>query len=95
MGRLRWYQREEILERDNCQCQICKSNYLLEIHHIRHWSKGGDNRPENLITLCRSCHTAVHTLFESIIPSGRNPVIYKTEIIAKSSKIQSDMYARK
>jgi len=49
--------KKSILKRDNytCQCPDCehKSN-LLDAHHIDYNKK--NNNPENLITLCRSCH---------------------------------------
>lgn len=46
-----------ILERDNNQCQDPNCNYLskkLDCHHIDYDKK--NNNPDNLITLCRSCH---------------------------------------
>lgn len=51
-----------ILDRDNYQCKICGSSpddnihIRLEVHHIRPWSEGGISLPDNLITLCKSCH---------------------------------------
>jgi 5-methylcytosine-specific restriction endonuclease McrA len=32
-----------------------------EIHHIQFKSKGGDNKPNNLILLCRKCHSKQHS----------------------------------
>ena len=53
--------RAYILHRDNYQCQKCKAkNTILQVHHIIPRSKGGTNTPSNLITLCESCHKAVH-----------------------------------
>jgi len=52
-NRLRRY----IFERDNYTCAICgrKTKYP-ECHHIIPISSGGDNNPNNLITLCKRCH---------------------------------------
>lgn len=47
-----------ILERDNyiCQCPNCEHlSERLDIHHIDYNKK--NNNPENLITLCNSCHS--------------------------------------
>lgn len=58
--------REEILARDNYECQHCKAKGLVvegtEVHHIIHlkddWSKRFEN--DNLVTLCRVCHNLEH-----------------------------------
>ena len=55
--------REFVLFRDNHTCQHCKGkskNNRLNVHHIKHRSKGGSNRPNNLITLCETCHKLLH-----------------------------------
>ena len=58
-----WNVREFVLHRDGHKCQNpnckCKDNkkQILKVHHIVYRSKGGTDRPENLITLCSKCHT--------------------------------------
>ena len=58
-----WNVREFVLHRDGHKCQNpnCKhkddKEQILKVHHIIYRSKGGTNRPENLITLCSKCHT--------------------------------------
>jgi hypothetical protein len=49
----------KIRKRDNYTCQYCKKvQFGLDVHHI---DKNKQNcTPENLITLCRSCHRNVH-----------------------------------
>lgn len=52
-----------ILNRDGYKCQYCKGKHKdskLEVHHIIFRSQGGSDEPENLITLCHTCHKALH-----------------------------------
>lgn len=53
--------RESIRQRDNYKCQYCytkQNSAKLCIHHI---DKNKKNlNPDNLISLCRSCHTKIH-----------------------------------
>lgn len=55
--------REYVLYRDNHTCQCChgklKDN-ILQVHHIESRKTGG-NSPNNLITLCKTCHTKYHS----------------------------------
>jgi len=53
--------REYVLHRDNHLCQNCKGKSkdpVLKVHHIESRQTGG-NRPDNLITLCETCHKKV------------------------------------
>lgn len=54
--------RKEVLARDGHRCQApdCGRTRFLEVHHVRPRSRGGGHRPENLITLCGSCHRLWH-----------------------------------
>jgi hypothetical protein len=55
--------RENVIERDNSKCQACGSGDDISIHHITPFRDFDDiekaNSMENLISLCRSCHTRV------------------------------------
>jgi hypothetical protein len=54
--------REYILWRDGHTCQCCKGkskDNILEVHHIESRKTGG-NSPNNLVTLCRTCHKGHH-----------------------------------
>ncbi len=58
-----WNAREYVLHRDGHTCQICKGkskDKILNVHHIKPRSNGGADRPDNLITLCETCHKAYH-----------------------------------
>ncbi len=46
--------RRSIRERDKYICQICGKEPSLDCHHIDYDKKNCN--PDNLITLCRSCH---------------------------------------
>ncbi len=54
--------RREVLARDGHRCQMpgCRHTRFLEVHHKVPRAAGGSNRPENLITMCSSCHSLVH-----------------------------------
>lgn len=53
--------REAILNRDNYTCQVCgKTHTRLEVHHIIFRSQGGTDEENNLITLCKECHSDIH-----------------------------------
>jgi 5-methylcytosine-specific restriction endonuclease McrA len=49
-----------MLERDRWKCQACGSIAGVEVHHIRHLGRSGSDSVENLICLCRNCHSKVH-----------------------------------
>ena len=54
--------REYVLFRDNHECQYChgkSKDKILETHHIESRKTGG-NTPNNLITLCSTCHKKIH-----------------------------------
>lgn len=67
-----WNVREYVLFRDNHLCACCKckaksgdteeikiKRKILNVHHIESRKTGG-NAPNNLITLCETCHTGYH-----------------------------------
>ena len=57
-----WNVREYVLWRDGHTCQWCKGKSkdpALNVHHIESRKTGGDS-PDNLITLCETCHDLIH-----------------------------------
>lgn len=57
-----WNVREYVLFRDGYICQCCKGkskDKILNVHHIESRKTGG-NAPNNLITLCETCHKGYH-----------------------------------
>ena len=57
-----WNVREYVLARDGHTCQHChgrSKDKVLNVHHIESRRTGGD-APNNLVTLCETCHKALH-----------------------------------
>lgn len=57
-----WNTREYVLFRDGHICQCCNGkskDKILNVHHIESRKTGGD-APNNLITLCETCHNKYH-----------------------------------
>jgi hypothetical protein len=61
--------RREVLRCYGYKCHECHWSHdewnssdprHLELHHVRHHAKGGDNAKENLMTLCTVCHDKLH-----------------------------------
>jgi hypothetical protein len=61
--------RQSILIRDGNRCRCCETSERLEVHHLiarKAAKEYGINkkdldRPENLITLCKTCHYATYS----------------------------------
>lgn len=65
-----WNTREYVLFRDCHQCQHChgkSKDPVLNVHHLESRKTGGDS-PDNLITLCETCHKAYHAGKIELIP---------------------------
>jgi 5-methylcytosine-specific restriction endonuclease McrA len=57
-----WNAREFVFFRDGHKCQWCNGkskDKILNVHHIESRKTGG-NSPDNLITLCETCHDLIH-----------------------------------
>ncbi len=57
-----WNVREYVLARDGHRCQWCQGKSkdpILNVHHIELRKTGGES-PDNLITLCETCHNLIH-----------------------------------
>lgn len=54
--------RAEVYARDNERCRWCGSTNQghLDVHHIRYRRGYADDVLENLVSLCRACHSFVH-----------------------------------
>lgn len=57
-----WNVRQYVLSRDHHKCTNCKGkskDSILQVHHIESRQTGG-NAPNNLATLCKTCHHDYH-----------------------------------
>lgn len=73
--------RMAVIKRDQHRCVICgrrPADYVdveLNVHHIRPWAEGGLTKPNNLITICRTCHKGLEPHFDwelyGLIPEPR------------------------
>ena len=57
-----WNVREYVLARDGHVCQHChgkSKDPILNVHHLESRKTGGD-APNNLVTLCETCHKSYH-----------------------------------
>lgn len=52
--------RKAILKRDNYTCASCNSKVPLDVHHIT-YIRFGNELNEDLVSLCRECHQAIHS----------------------------------
>ena len=44
-------------------CHFCQESEVLEQHHIVPRRHGGDDSPENLVTVCPNCHRKLERLY--------------------------------
>ena len=51
-----------VFKRDKYICQLCGRKNLSkpDCHHLIPLGCGGSNHIDNLVTVCRSCHSRVH-----------------------------------
>lgn len=74
-----WNVREYVLHRDSHTCQCCKGksrDKILNVHHIESRKTGG-NSPNNLITLCETCHTGYHNGTVKLLDSVKRQQSFK------------------
>jgi len=53
--------RQQVLDRDKC-CQTCVLIQNLEVHH-KHYKTLGNEKLDDLITLCKECHEVITNRF--------------------------------
>lgn len=52
---------KKILKEKVGKCKVCGKSGQTEKHHIKSKGSGGNDVEENLIEVCRVCHTKIHT----------------------------------
>ena len=54
-----WRAKADAIKARDGHCLLCGSTYHLDAHHLT-YAHLGDERPDELVTLCRRCHELVH-----------------------------------
>jgi hypothetical protein len=47
-------------DKNKCRFPGCRYKRFVDIHHIEHWTNGGETAVNNLMLLCSKHHTLVH-----------------------------------
>ena len=84
-----------VRDRDNYTCQHCKGkkkDSRINVHHIVFRSNGGSDEPENLITLCKTCHDALHAGKIKLKLNGKSKSSLK--FATQMNEIRSQLFKR-
>jgi len=81
-----WRRRAEArLKLDGYRCQMCggsgTSRNPLQVHHFGYTNIYKENPDKDLVTLCKSCHTSVHTMMNRITDAATGQRGWKDSII--------------
>ena len=70
---------------DHKRCQMCgcsgTSVNPLQVHHLTYNNIYRENPDKDLVTLCKSCHTSVHTMMNRITNSETGQRGWKDTIV--------------
>lgn len=47
---------------DNHRCYLCGCQKYLNVHHLKYDNLGNENVEEDLVTLCKKCHSMLHRI---------------------------------
>jgi 5-methylcytosine-specific restriction endonuclease McrA len=61
----RWIKLRREMIAEHGKCASCGVTEKLSVHHMIPWRLTHDNRPENLVVLCRPCHAREDRLWEA------------------------------
>jgi hypothetical protein len=88
-------QRIEIARRDSgCRFAGCGYNLITNVHHIRHWIKGGPTVLSNLITLCAAHHSRMHELGWTMSGDANELVTFTSPHGRESTSAPSPVWRR-
>jgi len=79
-----------VFKRDNCQCSLCGSIEKLCVHHIDGYNENDIEitcREDNMITLCRTCHSNIHNKTLEIPGVILKNIKYRNEFVTKSQEV--------
>src|SRR5260221_10006695 len=80
-----------VLTRDCYTCQQCKGkskDRRLEVHHIIFRSQNGSDEETNLVTLCKTCHDALHAVTLTLKRNGKKKGELKSATQMNSIRLQ-------
>lgn len=88
-----WRSKADATKARDGHCLLCGSTHHLDAHHLT-YAHLGDERPDELVTLCRRCHELVHEngLHESL--SGLIGKLTNKDDAARATKGWGAMYDR-
>lgn len=77
--------RAQVLKLDHYECQLCKANgrhrRAVIVHHVKHLKDRPDlalsiwdGKERQLVSVCRTCHEALHPERALLPRSGKHPV---------------------
>ena len=80
-----------IFARDKHKCFFnkAKCSKFLQVHHILFRSKGGTDTPENLVTVCESCHKKIHKDLLQVLVRPKNsfrPASFMNAVLSEIPK---------
>jgi len=52
---------KKLLHDTKGKCEVCNRVTKTEKHHIKTKGSGGNDTEDNLIEVCRKCHTLIHS----------------------------------
>lgn len=82
-----WLQEFPYLEIDYPTCFVCGKDKYLEKCHIIPKEKGGSATPDNLVLLCRSCHSkAPNTVIPRIMLDWIHKEVEKYDLVSHIKK---------
>lgn len=67
--------KKAVFARDGRQCRACGARKDVDAHHIRFRSAGGEDSPENVAAICRSCHDDIHGYRLSVVGTNANKTL--------------------
>ena len=71
-----------ILKRDGFKCCSCGSSYELQVHHIT-YKDIYNEKPEQLVTLCKTCHTKLHEI------AGKGATYYPLSLLTGDTSLEA------
>ena len=84
-----------VRHRDHGRCRVpgCRSAHGIDLHHIRHREHGGTHDPENIVSLCSSCHIAHHEGRLSITGTASKLIVRRSHVGPPSGSTRRDALA--